>query len=158
MNDTIIFDLDGTISLDHARHHFLNLPHEIGCNKNNEDCKCKLRDWDAWYDACDTDSPNIPVIAAMNALSRDYVIAIMTGRSDIVKDKTRAWLKLYGVNYHVIYMRPHGDFTEDRDLKIEWARGYGLENILCVYEDRQRMVDKWRELGITCFQVASGNF
>ena len=34
----------------------------------------------------------------------------------------------------------------------------GKENIVGVFDDRQKVVDMWRKNGLTCFQVADGNF
>ena len=31
-------------------------------------------------------------------------------------------------------------------------------DVLCVYDDRQKVVDMWREEGLVCCQVAPGNF
>jgi hypothetical protein len=137
---------------------WLNMPHEPGCKRDDEECTCKIRDWDKWYDACDTDEPNWPVIHVMNALAREYIIVIMTGRSQVVSEKTREWLNLYRVSYHNIFMRPPKDYTEDVIMKLKWAEAYGFDQILCVYEDRERMVNAWREKGVACFQVAPGKF
>lgn len=40
-------------------------------------------------------------------------------------------------------------FKEDRIDKSK---------VLCILEDRNSMVRKWRELGYTCLQVAEGDF
>jgi len=32
------------------------------------------------------------------------------------------------------------------------------KDILCVFDDRQKVVDMWRKNGITCFQVNYGDF
>jgi len=31
-------------------------------------------------------------------------------------------------------------------------------NVLCALDDRQQVVDMWRERGIRCLQVAKGDF
>jgi hypothetical protein len=31
-------------------------------------------------------------------------------------------------------------------------------NILCIFDDRQKVVDMWRKNGLICFQVAPGDF
>lgn len=154
MKDTIIFDLDGTIALDHKRAPLLEIQHEKHCRRDNEDCSCKKRNWDAWYEACDTDDPNIPVIAVLNQLAKVYSIQIVSGRSQKVFLKTVGWLRKHKVLYDKIHLRPDGDHTEDTKLKIQWAEKFGKENILCVFEDRNRVVKAWRDAGITCFQVA----
>jgi hypothetical protein len=50
----------------------------------------------------------------------------------------------------------------DEILKENWlddfANKVGKENIVGVFDDRQKVVDMWRKNGLTCFQVAEGNF
>ena len=36
--------------------------------------------------------------------------------------------------------------------------GYGAPDEILTYRDKQELVDAWRELGLTVFQVAPGNF
>ena len=36
--------------------------------------------------------------------------------------------------------------------------GIGVDNVDMVFDDRQQVVDMWRANGLTCFQVAEGNF
>jgi hypothetical protein len=57
-------------------------------------------------------------------------------------------------------MRKYGDFRQDSIVKQEIyeqliAPDY---DILCVLDDRQQVVDMWREIGLTCLQVAPGDF
>jgi hypothetical protein len=33
-----------------------------------------------------------------------------------------------------------------------------INDVFCVVDDRQKVVDMWRENGLTCFQVAPGDF
>jgi hypothetical protein len=55
-------------------------------------------------------------------------------------------------------MREDGDRRPDYAVKLSLAHehGYTPENVLLVLEDRDRMTQKWRECGYTCFQVAKG--
>jgi hypothetical protein len=52
----------------------------------------------------------------------------------------------------------------DDELKEEWLDAYDLpgllprDEILCVYDDRDKVVKMWRRNGLPCFQVAEGNF
>ena len=34
----------------------------------------------------------------------------------------------------------------------------GKDNVAMVFDDRQQVVDMWRYNGLTCFQVADGDF
>ena len=58
-------------------------------------------------------------------------------------------------------MRPSGDTTPDDVLKLNWLKEGMFGNkadIMAVFDDRNKVVDMWRSEGITCFQVAEGNF
>ena len=65
-----------------------------------------------------------------------------------------------GVIIEKLLMRSQGNYTDDDELKRHWlniAREADQAPDL-VFEDRDRVVRMWREEGITCFQVAEGNF
>jgi hypothetical protein len=115
--------------------------------------------WRRFFADSIDDQPNAPVIATLSALvSVGYEIHIFSGRSDEVREQTLAWLERHGVVYHKIRMREAGDFTPDEALKSHWVGQYDLGDILCIFDDRQKVVDLWRKQGITCFQVAPGDF
>lgn len=157
----IICDLDGTIALDHGRSHHL---HTTDCPKKEDEkavCIClpAQRDWGAYFDACDTDEPNMGVISLLHHM-RPHKIIIFSGRSQVVTEKTLIWLSKHKVPYDFLQMRAPADRTADDKLKISWAKLFDLtpQNTLFVLEDRTRVVDAWRANGFRCFQVAPGNF
>jgi hypothetical protein len=55
-------------------------------------------------------------------------------------------------------MRAAGDFTPDEELKWQWIAEYDLSMIMCVFDDRTKVVQMWRSLGLACFQVAPEDF
>lgn len=57
-------------------------------------------------------------------------------------------------------MRPDGDHRPDYVIKREiYEREIKDKyDVIGVFEDRQRCVDMWRALGLTCFQVAPGDY
>lgn len=153
-----IFDLDGTLALNEHRQHFIN-----GDGK---------KDWESFFNALDGDEPNHGVIETMRTLRKTCHVWIWTGRPEEYKEKTLDWL----MNHKVIdnrqcrfwhrepnkfRMRTTGDRTEDYLLKQSWLRNLPeayLNKIVGVFDDRQSVVDMWRSNGITCFQVAKGDF
>lgn len=154
--DTIICDLDGTIALDHGR--AKKYLHQEGCT--GPGCKCK-RDWDGYFGACADDEPNWAVIDLLRLFFEDgYNIRLLSGRSASIQGATEAWLRQHAVPYHTLILRPIDDRTDDHILKIVLAftQGWHPENVLFILEDRQRVVNSWRDAGYTCFQVAPGNF
>lgn len=140
----IIFDLDGTIADISHRTHFVR-----GGNK----------DWDSFFAACVADVPNWPVVQALNAhIVADHNVEIWSARSAIVRRETEEWLDCEAgiLPTYLTRMRSAGDNTPDVVLKRHWLHQlHESERPDIVYDDRQRVVDMWREEGIACFQVAA---
>ena len=53
---------------------------------------------------------------------------------------------------------PQSKYISDVELKQNWLSEIGKENVLCVFDDRNKLVDMWRKNGLVCFQVADGDF
>lgn len=144
MKNVIIFDLDGTLAdVEHRRHLVQYKPPK----------------WDEFYAACTEDSVVEHVRAMFQALRNEgYALWIFSGRSDAVDRQTWDWLQRHDLVPDMLLMRPEGDFTPDEELKESWLYEYGKEQVLCVFDDRNKVVDMWRRNGIPCFQVAPGDF
>ena len=153
MSKWVIIDLDGTLADIRKRRELASLP----------DGKI---DWDQFFDPknVELDEPNHPVIEACKAMKiRGYDIAIFSGRSKATKSATLDWLSKWEVPYDVLKMRPTGEdwhFMPDDKLKQHWLDSLfpDRSKLLCVFDDRDKVVDMWRRNGIACFQVAPGNF
>ena len=90
-----------------------------------------------------------------------FNIVIFSGRSDKTKFTTRSWLSNNRVPFHKLVMRPHKtmNFVSDEVLKKDMLDKYvDINDIFMVVDDRQKVVDMWRSLGLICVQVAEGNF
>jgi len=92
-----------------------------------------------------------------------HMIAIFSGRSKGTQFSTKSWLNRHNVPYHVIKMRPTGRdwiFKPDDQLKQNWLDDLfpDKSKIVCVFDDRNKVVDMWRKNDLTCMQVAPGNF
>ena len=110
-------------------------------------------------DMVDLDDPNTPVITMANLLSSQYRIWILSGRSDVTQQATIDWLAKYDVHYDHLVMRPQNHlYMPDNQLKQIWLDSIGKDNVAMVFDDRQQVVDMWRQNGLTCFQVADGDF
>ena len=149
--NSVIFDLDGTIALIDKRR-------KISTKANGK------IDWDIFFDPnnIDLDEPNLPVIKSLQSFKKDgYKIIILSGRLETTKDATLSWLKNNNVEFDIIKLRnntPTGKYISDVELKENWLKEIGKENVLCVYDDRTKLVEMWRKNGLTCYQVADGNF
>lgn len=143
MRDIVIFDLDGTLALiDHRRHLV----------------EGEKKDWDAFYKACVHDQPNQAVIDLLKVCHERYAVYIFSGRSDAVRVETEEWLRKHGVRHYRLWMRKDGDYTPDDILKRKWLHEVGAENVAFTVDDRDKVVKMWRDEGLTCFQVAPGDF
>lgn len=145
-----VFDLDGTIADNAHRQHLVQ--REKG-----------KKDWDGFHKACVDDIPMSHLIKLMHLLkAAGHMLYIVSGRNGHVIKETQAWLKKHNVPYDALYMRPALDHRDDRDIKLEMLRAIESDNpndeVEIIFDDRQKVVDMWRENGYVCFQVAPGDF
>ena len=151
MKNTIIFDLDGTIALVDKRREASKLPDgKLNWNEWSNPSNIKL------------DEPNEPVIKMAQLFAEDgFNIVILSGRSDKTERTTRSWLSRNRVPFHKLVMRPHKtmNFVPDEILKKDMLdKHIDIDDIFMVVDDRQKVVDMWRSLGLICLQAAEGNF
>lgn len=87
-------------------------------------------------------------------------IVVITGREEKDRTATEDWLQMHEVPYKHVYMRVTGDKRKDTVAKKEIFETHVFPNYFTKYvlEDRRRVVDMWRALGLQCFQVAPGEF
>lgn len=133
--DAVIFDLDGTLSLLNGRNP---------------------------YDAstCEQDLPNPQVVELYHLYKDKYKVILCSGREDKYREQTEKWLANHNIKYAHLYMRKTDDFRKDNIIKTEiYEEHIALNyNVKVVVDDRLQVVKAWRELGLTVFQVAEGDF
>jgi len=106
------------------------------------------------------DSPNKPVCEALDVYRHaGYKIIIFTGRDGICELATKVWLSRHYIDYDHFFMRPEGNTEKDAVIKKRMFDEIKDDfQIVGVYDDRDQVVEMWRDLGLTCFQVAKGDF
>jgi len=108
------------------------------------------------------DRPNAPVIAVIRAMEADgNRVVFLSGRTDACRTATCEWLNAHvGVPFRGPYMRAAGDMRKDAIVKRELFDRHVRDHydVVCVLDDRDQVVAAWRELGLTCLQVAPGAF
>ena len=163
MKDAIICDVDGTVALMMGK----RSPFE--------------------YHKADKDEPNHPVISTVLAMRKLYgcELIMLSARENVILNTpstdnkyshtyvnekyddlehlTSHWLNTHlgQGNWDELIMRPAGEYRKDCYVKYDIYRDYiaGQYNVLMVFDDRNQVVDMWRNgLGLQCFQVADGNF
>lgn len=87
-------------------------------------------------------------------------ILLVSGRKDTYREQTEIWLEKYAIEYDKLIMRKGDDSRKDYIVKKEIydVEIKGKYNVDFVLDDRNQVVELWRDLGLTCFQVADGNF
>ena len=173
MKKTVIFDLDGTLAIIEKRRI------KSGSPTGNKPVQAKM-DWDVFFAAenIQLDEPNEPVIKMAQMFHNDgFKIVIFSGRNDRSFHTTKEWLEKYKVPYDLLVLRPdkfqadswpiaNGNpatkamrFMPDEILKKEMLDTFvDIDDVFLVVDDRQKVVDMWRDLGLNTFQVAPGNF
>ena len=151
MKNTIIFDLDGTLALIDKRRELSTKPNgKIDFDKLHDPSLIKH------------DKPNWPVIKMAQLFAEQgFKIVIFSGRSDKTATATLSWLSRNKVPFKKLVMRPHKTmgFVPDEILKKDMLdKHLNIDDVFLVVDDRQKVVDMWRNLGLTVFQVAPGDF
>ena len=115
------------------------------------------------YDAskCEADAPNEPVVAVVEAFYKNgYKILFCSGREDCYRTQSESHIKKNSDIDYQLFMRQTGDQRKDSIIKQELydKNIKGKYNVFFVLDDRNQVVEFWRSIGLTCFQVAEGNF
>lgn len=161
----IVFDIDGTVAnIEHRRVHIQN----------------GRRNWPAFNREMVNDTPHEDImwLLAVLAQQNDVKIVSASGRGEEDRRKTENWLNANGlyeenseqvpedssliqVLYQKLYMRPARDSRKDsiikREILDQIVVDFGCKPFM-VFDDRNQVVDMWRENGIRCLQVAPGAF
>jgi beta-phosphoglucomutase-like phosphatase (HAD superfamily) len=143
----VIWDLDGTLSDDRARAHYVEV--EQG----------RKRDWHSYFDAIDEDPPIAASMEILQAL-RAYgtCVLFLTGRPESTRAKTERWLEANGLSeYDLLLMRPEGEFRPAGEFKVdEVAKLRESYEIVCAFEDRIDVADSLRRAGVPVFLYGAG--
>lgn len=99
----------------------------------------------------------------LSSLSEKFKIIFLSGRQDTkqCREDTEKWLKdNLGLSEVTLIMRSEGDLRPDDVVKKELYQKYIKDkyNVVCVFDDRDKVVRMWRNLGLLCCQVYYGNF
>lgn len=141
-----IFDLDGTLcKVSEGRANLISGPGG--------------KDYDSYHEDAEFEEPNRQIRNVCLAISQaGYNILVSTGRPERYRNDTMMWLHRQGILWHQLYMRLNEDKRSSKEVKrdhhdIMISAGY--EPVIA-FDDRDSNVALWRELGLTCCQVAEG--
>ena len=144
---TIIFDVDGTIADVEHRRHFVSQ---------------KPADWKSFREQTKFDTPVQWVCdIAKRFIAQGDNVAFFSARNESERSITEAQINEWiGKGHQGLFLRPDGDFRRDDEFKSDLANKFEEVGgkIDIVFDDRNQVVDMWRDLGLTCFEVEEAIF
>jgi beta-phosphoglucomutase-like phosphatase (HAD superfamily) len=143
----VVWDLDGTLSDDRARAHYVEVE------------KGEKRDWDSYFDAIDEDPPIAASIEILHALRAFGIrIVYLTGRPEYTRLKTQRWLKANGLDeFDQLLMRPHGELRHAGEFKLDVIMALRERyELVCAFEDRIDVAEHLRRGGLPVFLYGAG--
>ncbi len=111
----------------------------------------------------DRDFENDELNKAVDSILKSFFnsnVVFVSGRTDKHRSVTQEWLNKHGYGGCQLFMRKDGDVRKDVVIKQEIfdAAIRGKFNVKFVLDDRDQIVNYWRSIGLTCLQVAPGDF
>ena len=147
----ILVDLDGTISLfNKTDGHYITIQYP-GAHVRNP------------YDAsnADNDMLNEQVAFVIKQYQKNnHTIIFCSGRKDMYEPQTRRFLDKHFDFPYILHMRKSDDNRSDHLVKEEIYKNHikPTYKVSISLDDRSKVVDHYRSLGLTVWQVATGDF
>jgi FMN phosphatase YigB (HAD superfamily) len=145
----VVVDLDGTL-----------------CNAKHREHLAQSGLWDDFHALLVEDEPNSDVkeFCEIYGFKWDVQIVFCTGRNDRWRNETLNWLSKHRIYADDLLMRPDGNYDSDTVIKpkmlCQWLADNCLKesDVMVILEDRDKMVDCWRNLGFNCWQVRASGY
>lgn len=89
-----------------------------------------------------------------------YEVIVMSGRDEVCRPETEAWLAKHNIPYDALFMRGKNDNRKDNIIKEELFNTHVRDNynVHMVFDDRDQVVEMWRAKGMKVAQVNPGAF
>ena len=112
------------------------------------------------YTRVNEDQPDPYIRELTNILHEEFFIIIVSGREDYCLEDTKRWLEGHEILCDAIFMRATKDFRRDTEVKQEIYEHKIRPHytVFLVLDDRNSVVNMWRDIGLKCLQVQAGDF
>lgn len=141
----VVFDMDGVLTNSAHRQHFIEGPEQ---------------DWDAFFAACDGDAEISEIREVLDLIDVRTRVVLLTSRPIAVQAQTLAWLQHTNMRWDLLVMRESREEMTSREFKkLEAQRllDAGFD-IRVVFDDDQRNIEAFHELGLRAVYVHSGYY
>lgn len=139
----VFVDFDGCISICNWRESTLPI------NSRN-------KNYDNFHRLLKFDPPNKWMIAMMAQMMDDGTkVVILTGRMESIRKESVIWLLDHEVNYSWMEMRKNDDFRPSEICKAEVVEKYYKEEVRMIFDDRNKIIDHFAELGYPTFKIVA---
>jgi len=130
----IIVDIDGTLAINEGQRSY----YDYSANVKKDSCNLMLQEL-----LCNIENINIIIVSGREG-------------SDICRQATVEWLDENHIKYDRLFMRSEGDSRSDVIVKKEIYEKYikPRYNVMCVIDDRKRVLQMWNELGLYTMDVS----
>ena len=114
------------------------------------------------WDKIPTDKIDTRLRYLLNRFMSDSIpVMFVTGRNNSARQATLDWLNehLMFSNWS-LFTRDNNDFSSGDDYKekVYHENIEGKYNVICVFEDSNKCVKRWRELGLLTCQVENNDY
>ena len=143
----VVVDLDGTL-----------------CDSAHREHLARAKEWDQFHSLLGEDEPHLDVLNMIHLLSTGQTVIALTGRNERHRQATLKWISEHNVPLDDLLMRPDDNYESDHELKPrlldEWLdeNGFAHSDVWFILEDRDKVVEAWRNLGHNCWQPRSGGY
>lgn len=152
MSKIIVVDLDGTL-----------------CNSAHREHLAKAGQWEEFHSLLMEDQPwpdvqdLLKLLEIKTDLGETFIIGL-TGRNERYRNTTIKWLAEHDVLLDSLLMRHDDDYRSDHELKPQLLEEFlkdtqqSSDDVWFILEDRDKVVEAWRDAGYSCFQVRPGGY
>lgn len=144
--NVVVVDLDGTL-----------------CNSGHRDHLAQAGNWDEFHGQLIHDEPwnDVKLMVELLGSLESYIVIGLTGRNERFRNATYDWLNDHDIVLDALLMRPNDDYRPDHELKPQMLAEQldnAQERVWFILEDREKVVEAWRNLGFACWQIRPGGY
>jgi FMN phosphatase YigB (HAD superfamily) len=150
MKTWIVCDLDGTL-----------------CDSSHRDHLAREKQWDEFHSLLHLDKVHFDVAYSLRLMQAGGMnVVMLSGRNERYRELTYNWLatKAHFNPEHII-LRPDNNYETDAVLKPRMLAEFlacsieeAPSHVLMILDDRDKVVEAWRNLGFRCWQTQPGGY